>query len=122
MKQRKSYECDFCGKLYKRPSNAEKHEKQCKQNPVNARPCLNGCVHLDKVKAEQWTELYGRDVIRKVDVLYCAAKDVYLYPPQSALNGKRPLEDLDKENEAMPKACTLFDGGFLPNWDVKEII
>lgn len=96
MQQVKALSCDFCGKLYKLKRYAEYHEKLCKLNPENKRPCFD-CVHLTRIKT--FVELdYGEE---KIETLHCKAKSINLYPPQCDI--KKNWLDID--NEAMPKEC-----------------
>ena len=103
---KKVYYCEHCGKHGLSKPKMIYHENICFNNPVNFRPCF-GCHNLTK-KESQVTGYYynGSEWIRKVDVFYCKAKDIYLHTPQNQI--KENAHDLDDGiNEPMPKECEL---------------
>lgn len=103
-----TYRCEHCRKLYVREHFAVTHEANCKNNPVNARPCFY-CPHLEKVQREYCFDTYHGDDVRMVGVLFCSKVDSCLYPPAVERSGQGPYELGDDSNEPMPKACKYFD-------------
>lgn len=103
------YKCEFCNKLYQIKRFAEQHEAGCWKNPDNKRACLN-CINLTKKQAEITCGYHydGSEIDRKLDLLYCNAKKVFLHTPKS--EAKKNAFDLgDYENLPMPKECELFN-------------
>lgn len=97
------YNCEHCNKLYQVKSACERHEIKCTKNTANHRACMN-CIHLDKKEVTQYFDTYCGDGSRKVNILFCEAKNICVYPPM--VDGKQ-LEDLDFDNEPMPTSCDL---------------
>lgn len=106
---REIYKCEFCGKRYLRKHLAEYHEKVCWKNPDNNRPCFD-CHNISKETAIRYFDEWdGEQGTEKLKLLYCKAKDIYLYPPKVEIKGNAFLsDDLDKINQPMPKTCGLF--------------
>jgi len=102
------YKCEFCKKTYLSKHFAIQHETRCNSNPNNQRACF-GCKHLSAVDYTLYIDHpLGGDIERKVNVLYCSKKDMYLYPPK--VEYKRNAFDLGEDaNEPMPKECNLFE-------------
>ena len=98
------YKCEYCNKLYQLKHFCEKHEKICKKNPENDRPCFS-CVHLSK-KDVVFYEYCG-DIEHKVNLscLYCEKKEVFLHTPQNEIKGN--ALELGEGNLPMPKECDL---------------
>jgi len=115
------YECEFCGKYYKRKHFAIRHEDLCYLNPENQPKCY-GCKYLEKVdvKLNVEVELLGTDYgicygekEKQYSLLKCIKKDVFIIPIISYKKGKcfepnlldeiemivAPLECEDYENE-----------------------
>jgi hypothetical protein len=101
------YSCDHCGKLYKRKNACISHEPKCSHNPDNRRACF-GCEHLEKVKADYYTDHpMGGEIHTEVHVLKCQKLDKYVYPPRVEHN-KSAFEFGDKLNGPMPRQCDSF--------------
>lgn len=96
------YECEHCGKYYKRKYHCEKHELMCKKNPANQRACF-GCSNLSM----ETTTMYGYlDNEYDVKLLHCSVKDKFVYPPSVEIKGN--ALDIGDINEPMPKECKDF--------------
>jgi hypothetical protein len=77
------YECDFCGKYYKRKNACERHEIICFHNPANKRACFS-CGNLRKKD----TEIEGYFQNHKVNgILFCNKYNEFLYTPQNKIKG-----------------------------------
>jgi hypothetical protein len=118
MKETKTtiYECEFCGKYYKRKHLAINHESGCKLNPENFQRCI-GCsflemkettVRYDRMCAGENLGIYYVDEYRKKELLFCNKKQIHVYPYWTS----NPIlqEDIDGEipNEPMLKECDFF--------------
>ncbi|WP_372934957.1 hypothetical protein [Mariniphaga sediminis] len=109
-KQSTIYECEFCGKYYKRKHYAEYHEGMCPKNPYNQRACF-GCSHLIKKDAKVWIGIdnyySGEPYYEQRTLLYCQKKQTFLYPPKAENKGNYFTEFYNEENEnnPMPKEC-----------------
>jgi hypothetical protein len=44
--------CEFCGKYYKMKHHAKRHEKFCRNNPINDHVCFRDCKNLEREKIE----------------------------------------------------------------------
>lgn len=100
------YKCEFCRKIYQMKRAAEFHELICTKNPTNKRPCF-GCDNIEKRDIVKYEDYYGgNEVKRTINVLYCKAKDVYLYPPKVEI--KNNALDFGETNEPMPKDCDKY--------------
>jgi len=102
------YKCDHCKKLYQIKNAAIKHEKSCSKNPENNRPCFN-CSYLEKSKTVVYSNYYGEEWERSVDLLFCASKKIFLFPPKVEIKGNQ--YETDEPNEPMPKQCDVYDNG-----------
>ena len=98
------YKCEYCNKLYQLKHFCEKHEKICKKNPENDRPCFS-CVHLSKKDVVVYE--YCGDIEHKVNLscLHCDKKEVFLHTPQNEIKGN--ALELGGDNLPMPKECDL---------------
>lgn len=104
------YKCDFCKKELKRKHAMVDHESKCGANPINHRPCLNGCVHLD-VKEIEYTrgdDYNGDPIYTKGNAFYCKLKDTFMLLPK--VENESGLKWVHCGNEEvqqfpMPKEC-----------------
>lgn len=100
------YKCDHCNKVYLKKTAAINHEIICLKNPINNRPCF-GCPLLTKkettVYYDQWD---GSESERKVELLYCQAKKIFLHTPKNEMK-KNAFELGYESNEPMPKECDV---------------
>lgn len=113
------FRCDFCSKELKRKHAMENHENQCGRNPVNDRPCLNGCVYLETREIEYYTGIdsyiSGEPEYRSGTAFYCALKDKFMLHPK--LEHKEGIQNLqnvyfqgeEAEQGWMPKECSEYD-------------
>lgn len=116
------YKCDFCKKELKRKHAMKNHEKKCMGNPLNHRPCLNGCIHLTRKEIEYETGLSnydtGESVYRKQDSFYCKLKKQFMLHPklEHREDGKYLKNVYHNEEEVeqdwMPKNCDEFSNDF----------
>jgi len=111
MKQVTAYECEFCKKLYKTVKGITTHETRCSKNPENDRVCYS-CINLIKKKTIQYLNTtYGNDN-KKVELLYCEKRKVFLYPP-IVEHKQNWIDSADLENEVpnlpMPKVCEILE-------------
>lgn len=107
-KTKEVYYCEHCDKHGLSKLKMELHEKVCSKNPVNDRPCFH-CRHLDKKEAEINGNYYnGSEWERKVDLLYCTKKKMFLYTPKNQIKGNQ-FDLGDDENNPMPKECEIYN-------------
>lgn len=112
-----TYRCEFCGKVYLQKHWCEKHEPNCKANPVNFQKCLSGCVFLEsketKYSYQGISMGENMGVVHEEkeglkDLTFCTKKKEFIFPFWCG----NPIlqEDIENEtpNEPMPKECTLF--------------
>lgn len=118
-KTQKNYFCDHCNKLYLRKNACENHELKCSRNPVNFRPCFQGCRFLTKEKVSIYAGFdnyaTGDPVNTNRDFFFCKAKNIFLYTPQNEIKGNHEHTDEngnDFKNYPMPKSCEEFKNGF----------
>jgi len=114
-KLQNTYQCDFCNKIYVRKHHAEIHESMCDKNPAIWRPCF-GCKNLVKKEVEIWTGIddyfSSEPIYKKVDFLYCKAKNQFLYTPKNEIKGNFHHIDSEGgnfENNPMPKECDIYN-------------
>jgi len=108
VKQATIYKCDYCSKWYQIKRFCERHEKLCKGNPDNDRPCYScrhlikeiGCVCDERGCLNCKIENYGGSL----EFLFCEKKDIFLYPPQCEIKGNI-VQCID--NYPMPKECKI---------------
>ncbi len=107
---REIYKCEHCRKLYQRKNACEKHEKGCGHNPDNWRAC-HECLELGKRNVEIYqADPNGTDTAnRRVNILHCRKRCVYIYPPQVEAKknwfDQEDINDGNTPNEPMPKEC-----------------
>jgi hypothetical protein len=106
------YKCDFCKKMYQRKNACANHEVSCSKNPENNRACF-GCPHLVKKTTQIYIDGYdGFETEQDIELLFCEAKDIFLYPPKVEI--KKNSYDLgDDLNEPMPKECEIEENFFV---------
>lgn len=111
------YKCDFCKKELKRKHAMQNHENRCNNNPINNRPCLNGCKHLEK-RDINWDVgkhdyVSGEPVYHNGKAFYCALHKKFILHPkvenEIGLKWVWNSEDKEVEQEPMPKECKEFD-------------
>ena len=125
-----TYKCEHCRKkIYQREGACKSHELACSKNPKNIRACHScaACLKIEVDLSFDGEGPYGYvEGTRKVGVLYCKAKDVFLIPPLAEHRGnayeQADLANGDRENEYMPMECNKHDDGYnLDDNKVKEI-
>ncbi len=100
------YKCGYCKKLYQIKKACINHEVSCGGNPANERACFY-CPNLEKKSTETYGQYYdGTEYKRDIDLLYCKAKDIFLYPPKVEIKGNA-IELCDHSNEPMPVKCEM---------------
>ncbi len=104
------FNCDHCNKLYQVRNACERHEKLCNKNPINFRAC-HFCEHLDKKETTIYHDTGYGEMTSKVSLLYCKAKDIFLYPPKVEAKGE--WFETDPENVPMPKECDMRKSTFI---------
>jgi hypothetical protein len=103
------YKCDHCNKLYQRKLVCQKHELSCKKSPDYLRPC-HSCKILKKQRETIWAgygDIYGNELERVVEVLFCEKLDCFIHPPSVAAKGNA-FDMGGKENIEMPKECEFY--------------
>lgn len=109
MKEVKAYKCDYCSKLYQRPTYLVEHEKKCNKKPSNKTLCF-GCNYIEMKKATITTN----DIKTEADLLFCKKLEHYIYPPSVVDSWKGPylMEDIDEgetENKKIKKECKYYN-------------
>lgn len=109
------YKCDHCAKWYHRKHAATIHEKACKKNPANKRPCFD-CVHLDyKHKTVYDDHPYAGEIETTLKLLHCSKFNAFIYPPTVGAKGN--AFDLgDDDNVEMPIECNGFKSHMDIEW------
>jgi hypothetical protein len=110
------YTCEFCSKYYKQKHRCLNHEKLCKSNPENQRKCIS-CTHLEQ-KSDR-IEGSGETLDFEVKLLYCKAKEHFVYSPQCDIKGN--VIDIGEINVVMPKECDQF-GDYVDNLSYGDVI
>jgi len=99
-----TYKCEYCRKLYQRKRYCELHEPKCRKNPENYQACLDGCQFIMKKNTTVYYDTYIGQGEFKIDLLFCEAKNEFVYPYW--VNG---IDEADIEdglpNNPMPKQC-----------------
>lgn len=95
------YTCPHCRKYYKRKDFCEKHIQQCKENPVNNRPCFT-CQHLDNVRAEMAWDIVGGSIYG--NFMYCKYHERFTHPPQVDIKGNKRFPN-GETSRSMPHVC-----------------
>lgn len=114
------YKCDFCKKELKRKHAMVNHETQCNFNPINLRPCLNGCKHLERkpVILDIGIDDYysGEPTTRTYNGFYCSLKEIYLLHQKiehknEFIKSEVTYDEKDNEisQESMPKECNKYN-------------
>lgn len=117
------YKCDFCSKELKRKYAMEKHEKQCNCNPVNLRPCLNNCHHLERkpvvlgIGREDYFS--GEEITKEYNGFFCSLKNEYLVHPKAEHKNEfikseptYDINDFEIFQKSMPKNCSEYENKF----------
>lgn len=110
------YKCDFCKKELKREHAMFNHEKKCNYNPLNKRPCLEFCKHLERrdVQYEVGDDFSGEPIYRTSQTFFCALKNqLMLHPKLEHREDGKYLKnvwqkDEEVEQDWMPKECNDF--------------
>ena len=98
------YKCEHCGKMYQMKFYCIKHEKKCKKNPANKRPCFDcECLEMKTIEYGEYDPNNG-DHPSKGSALFCNYKKHFVYPPHTP--NPYNEDDLGCENEPMPLTCT----------------
>ena len=114
------YKCDFCGKELKRKYAMINHELKCNNNPINNRPCLSGCKHLD-TRDINWDigkddYITGEPTYHNGKAFYCALHKKFILHPkvenEIGLKFVFDSEYKEVEQEPMPKECNYFNDDF----------
>lgn len=100
--------CEFCGKYYKMKHHAKRHEKFCRNNPINDHACFRDCKNLEREKIEAG---YNSERIAFTCIhhplcelySYAAEKSVYLMG-EIETNGCRMMR--------MPTRCIHYEAEF----------
>lgn len=104
IEERKVYRCEFCSKYYISKRHAEYHEKWCKKNPRNLRPCHN-CKHLENVPlVVLFSDSYKEEEVTYI-VPYCNIKEQHFYDPRLERLNWFHQNGVDCEQEPMPIEC-----------------
>jgi len=99
------YECEYCGKYYKKKHFAIRHENICTKNPDNWRAC-HECYNVTKKKVSTLDKHYGSD--KTFYFLYCKEKEIFIHPPKVEKLGNNNNFNSDGtrfESVVMPKEC-----------------
>lgn len=114
---KKVFYCDFCKKHGLNKSQMDYHESICSKNPTNERPCFS-CRHLIKKETVVYGEYYdGSGWERRVDLLFCNSKKIFLYTPKNQIKGNH-FDLGNNSNELMPKECEIYQDELL---DIGEV-
>lgn len=117
------YKCDFCKKELKRKHAMEKHELQCNLNPINLRPCLNGCGYLERkpvvLGIGRNDYFSGEEITKEYNGFFCSLKQIYLIHPKAEYKNEfikseatYDTNDIEIFQESMPKECLEFNYNF----------
>ena len=105
---REIYKCEFCRKLYQIKSACQKHEPNCRKNPLNKQRCLEGCKHLIKKEITFMYDTYIGGMEDKREILFCNKKQEGVYPYWvNGLEGEDIVGDIP--NNIMPDECEFFE-------------
>ena len=97
------YKCEFCNKIYQISKYCLEHERACKNNPENHRPCYT-CIELDKKTETLYEDTLSGEIEINYKLLYCSAKDCFLHPPSVEIKGNAIWTE-SAPNKPMPKVC-----------------
>lgn len=99
MKEVKAYSCEFCGKVFLRKNNCEKHEKNdCSRNPINIGLCY---------KCKYYHVAHGNEV-KDVDLV---RDDGFKFTKRMQLNKCKINNDLMFNSLHMPEyVCDALIG------------
>jgi hypothetical protein len=105
IKNKEVYYCEYCKKHGLAKYKMLYHELICFFNPDNKRPCFN-CEFLEKKEKLLYeTHHYdGSEYTKKLDLLHCKKKNIFLYTPKNEIKGNMYILE-DDENLPMPKEC-----------------
>jgi hypothetical protein len=117
------YKCDFCKKELKRKHAMINHELQCNNNPINQRPCLDGCKYLLRkpIVLDIGIDDYysGEPTTRTYNGFYCSLKEIYLLHPKIEHKNKfikseviYNEQDVEISQESMPLECGEYKNPF----------
>lgn len=101
------YKCEYCGKIYQRKFYCLGHEKKCRKNPTNDRPCFH-CDYLEMQIIEYGDyDPQNGDYPYKGNALYCNEKKHFVFPPyvESPYDGE---SDIGEINKPMPIKCEMM--------------
>ena len=115
MKKVESWQCEHCGKLYKirTQHHCLKHEKYCKENPVNKHACFDLCVHLEAGHEDIYGD-YDDDAISKERTFTCAVTGKLMHSYIAERRGLGCVSCTDR----MPLECEHFES--MMDWMEKE--
>jgi len=99
------------------------HETKCTCNPVNLRPCLNGCNYLVRrpviLGIGKDDYITGEEVTKTYSGFYCELKDIYVLHPKIEHKNKFIKSEVtyDKNyneisQESMPLDCNKYKNQF----------
>lgn len=104
------YECDHCQRKMRRAGDMTRHEKNCKENPLNIDACL-GCIYIKEEKvtyeslnADEWGSTY--EVESKA--FRCTKLDKLMYPFKAEKHAKKYPNSFENQVR-MPIECGHFN-------------
>lgn len=103
------YKCEHCRKKYEVKSACEKHERICSKNPAYLKPC-HSCTNCKKVKTyvpSGYSDFYGNESEREVDILFCDKISTYVHSPKVAAKGNAFVPG-DFSNVVFPDTCEFY--------------
>jgi len=103
-KVKEVYYCDYCKKHGLHKGKMAYHEKICRKNPENDRPCWS-CYYLTSKEMGVCLKDYrGIEYEKTVELFYCQKMDCFLYTPQNQIKGNQ-FDLGEYVNNPMPKNC-----------------
>jgi len=94
------YKCEFCAKHSMFKHIISRHEKRCKNNPINQHSCFS-CAYLKK-EVESIVSEYGSN---RITHFFCTKKDIEM-KTYKVVNSYR-LDNFYGQLELMPNDCHL---------------